>query len=79
MFCKFIKCLALLLSILGALNWGLFGLIQVDLVAFFLNGPTSFWSRITYTIIGIAGLICLFSIGSFCKKCSTSCSSGNQE
>lgn len=78
MCCKFIKCLSLLLVILGALNWGLFGATQLDLIAYFFNGPTSFWSRIIYTIIGIAGIICLFSIGSFCKKCSSSCSK-NQE
>lgn len=49
--------LGLLLTIIGALNWGLVGLFGFDLVAA-IFGPT-FWSRAVYTIIGIAGLMCI--------------------
>jgi uncharacterized protein len=48
---------ALVITIIGALNWGLVGLFQFDLVAALFNGAESVVSRIVYTIVGIAGLI----------------------
>lgn len=46
---------ALILVIIGALNWGLIGLFQFDLVAS-LFGEASTISRIIYSLVGIAGL-----------------------
>lgn len=48
--------LALILMIIGALNWGLIGLFQFDLVAAIFGGMTSTLSRIVYTIVGVAGI-----------------------
>lgn len=48
--------LALILMIVGALNWGLIGLFQFDLVAAIFGGMTSTLSRIVYTIVGVAGI-----------------------
>ncbi|MDK2800615.1 MAG: uncharacterized protein PWP27_1487 [Clostridiales bacterium] len=48
--------LALILVIIGALNWGLIGLFNVDLVASIFGGQASMLSRIIYTLVGIAGL-----------------------
>lgn len=48
---------ALVLTIIGALNWGLIGLFQFDLVASLFGGQDSILSRIVYTLVGIAGLI----------------------
>lgn len=48
---------ALLFSIIGAINWGLIGFFQFDLVAAIFGGQTSLLSRIIYGIVGIAGLI----------------------
>ena len=48
--------LALLLVIIGALNWGLIGLFNFDLVAALFGGQTSFLSRIVYSLVGLAGL-----------------------
>lgn len=48
--------LALILMIVGALNWGLVGLFQFDLVAAIFGGMTSTLSRIVYTIVGVAGI-----------------------
>lgn len=48
--------IALVIVIIGALNWLLFGLFQYDLVASIFGGSTSFISRIVYTIVGLAGL-----------------------
>lgn len=48
--------LALILVIIGAINWGLIGLFQFDLVATIFGGQESWLSRIIYTLVGIAGL-----------------------
>ena len=48
--------LALILSIIGCINWGLGGIFQFDLVAWLFGGQGALISRIIYTIIGLAGL-----------------------
>lgn len=52
---KLIDTIVLILVVVGALNWGLIGLFQYDLVAA-LFGFMSGFSRTIYTIIGIAGI-----------------------
>lgn len=54
---RILQKIALALTIIGALNWGMVGLFQIDLVASLFNGSDSIISRIIYTIIAIAGLI----------------------
>jgi uncharacterized membrane protein YuzA (DUF378 family) len=51
--------IALILVIIGAINWGLVGLFQFDLVAAIFGGQGSSLARIVYIIVGIAGLYCL--------------------
>ena len=51
--------LALILSIVGSLNWGLIGIFQFDLVAWLFGGQGAIISRIIYTVIGLAGLWCI--------------------
>ena len=48
--------LALLLVIIGAINWGLIGFFQFDLVAAIFGGQTAALSRIIYGLVGLAGL-----------------------
>ena len=48
--------LSLLLVIIGAVNWGLVGLFQFDLVAFLFGGQAALSSRVLYTVIGAAGV-----------------------
>lgn len=48
--------LALLLVIIGAINWGLIGLFNFDLVAAIFGGQSSLLSRIIYSLVGLAGL-----------------------
>jgi len=48
--------LSLLLVIVGAVNWGLVGLFQFDLIAFLFGGQASLISRILYTVVGAAGI-----------------------
>lgn len=47
---------ALILVIVGALNWGTIGLFGLDLVALIFGGQMALVSRIIYTLVGIAGL-----------------------
>ena len=54
---------ALTLVIIGALNWGLIGFFQFDLVATIFGGSASFLSRIIYGLVGLAGLYCLTLYG----------------
>lgn len=51
--------IALALVIIGALNWGLIGLFQFDLVATLFGGQDAFLSRVVYGLVGIGGLTCL--------------------
>ncbi len=53
---KTIRAIAFILIILGAINWGLVGLLQIDGLAL-MDGPSSTVSRIVYWLIGLAGLI----------------------
>ncbi|MCI8365130.1 MAG: DUF378 domain-containing protein [Eubacterium sp.] len=54
---------ALIIVIIGAINWGLIGFLEFDLVAF-LFGSMSLFSRIVYGIVGICGLYAI----SFCGR-----------
>lgn len=47
---------ALILVIIGALNWGLIGLFGFDLVATIFGGQDALISRIVYSLVGLAGL-----------------------
>ena len=54
---KILQKIALTLTIIGAINWGLVGLFQMDLVANLFNGSDSVISRVIYTLVGMAGII----------------------
>ena len=51
--------IALLLVIIGAVNWGLIGIFQFDLVASIFGGQAAVVSRIIYPLVGAAGLWCI--------------------
>ncbi|MED4729162.1 DUF378 domain-containing protein [Aneurinibacillus migulanus] len=48
--------IALVLVIIGAINWGLVGFFQFDLVAAIFGGQDAILSRIVYALVGISGL-----------------------
>lgn len=54
----FMDTLALIISVIGCLNWGLVGIFRFDLVAWLFGGSGSLFSRIVYTVVGLAGLWC---------------------
>lgn len=60
---KGLDYVALVLIIIGAINWGLIGFFQFDLVAALFGGMASWISRIIYAVIGIAGLYSLTLFG----------------
>ena len=50
---------ALVLVAVGAINWGLVGLAQFDLVATLFGGQTASLSRVVYVLVGLAGIALL--------------------
>lgn len=51
--------IALILTIVGALNWGSIGLFKFDIVAWICGGQEAVLSRIIYTLVAIAGVWCI--------------------
>ena len=51
--------IALVLAIIGGINWGSIGLFRFDLVAFLFGGQTAMFSRIIYTLVGLAAIWCI--------------------
>jgi len=54
-----LRIIALTLVIIGALNWGLIGLFNFDLVAALFGGQQSALARIIYALVGISGVYAL--------------------
>lgn len=57
---KSINMIALILLVVGGLNWGLVGLFNFDLVATLL-GAMSVLARIVYTLVGISAIVVAIS------------------
>ncbi|MDB5560130.1 MAG: hypothetical protein JWQ36_3064 [Enterovirga sp.] len=53
---KALNSITLILVIIGALNWGLVGLFQFDLVAAIFGGQQAALARIVYVLVALAGL-----------------------
>ena len=51
--------IALILAIVGGLNWGSIGLFQFDIVAWIFGGQGAILSRIVYTLVALAGIWCI--------------------
>ena len=51
--------IALIITVIGALNWGSIGIFKFDLVAWLCGGSMSLLSRIVYTIVALAGIWCI--------------------
>lgn len=54
-----INRIALILSIIGGLNWGLIGLFKFDLVAWICGGQDAIFARIICSIVGLAAIWCI--------------------
>jgi len=55
----FVDRIALILVIIGGLNWGSIGLFSFDLVAFLFGGQAALFSKIIYTLVGLSALWCV--------------------
>ena len=51
--------IALVLAIIGGLNWGCVGLFRFDVVAWLFGGQTATVSRVIYTLVGLAAIWCI--------------------
>ncbi|MBQ2895771.1 MAG: DUF378 domain-containing protein [Oscillospiraceae bacterium] len=51
--------IALILTVIGGINWGCVGLFRFDLVAYLFGGQTSTVSRVVYTLVGLASIWCI--------------------
>ena len=58
---KLVSKIAFLLVIIGALNWGLVGLFNLDLVAL-LFGAGSLLSRIVYILVGLSAILMCWGV-----------------
>jgi len=54
---KTLQIIAITVMIIGAVNWGLIGLFDFDLVATIFGGMTTMGAKIVYILVGISGLI----------------------
>ena len=66
-----VHMVALVLVLVGALNWGLVGLFGFNLVNYLLGSwPTA--ERVVYVLVGLSAILKFF--GCHCKKCMEACS-----
>ena len=70
---KWLHIIAIILVIVGALNWLLVGLIGWDIGALF-GGMTAMISRAIYILVGLAGIYMIFTHKSSCRECSAGAS-----
>ena len=56
---KVLDRIALILVIIGAINWGSIGLFQFDIVSRIFGGQSAIISRIIFTVVALAGIWCI--------------------
>jgi len=59
-----------LLVVVGALNWGLMGLFDINLVSSLLGDGTML-EKIVYILVGLSAVIDVMMHMSYCKMCSS--------
>lgn len=53
---KSLNLVTLVLVIIGGLNWGLFGVANIDLVATIFGGPNATLAKIVYILVGLSAI-----------------------
>ncbi len=56
---RIINRIALILTIIGGINWGSIGLFKFDIVAWICGGQDAVVARIIFTLVGIAAIWCI--------------------
>lgn len=64
---RFLQCFSLTIAIIGAINWGLIGFFNLNLIAL-LFGSMSWISRIIYGLVGLCGLYLFTFYGHLCRE-----------
>jgi len=70
---KGVRFIALLLMVIGSLNWGLIGFFGYDLISEIFGGMMMAGTRVVFAIVGLAGL---YGIGLLCRCCGCKCGPG---
>lgn len=65
---KELHLLAFILVIIGALNWGLFGLLGLNLVSLLL-GSIPVLEKLVYILVGLSGIYLIATHKKYCKAC----------
>ena len=75
---KCMRCVVKLLLIIGALNWGLIGFFQYDLIGMIFGGQNMMGARVVFSIVGLAGVFALCCLFKNCSggSCGPSCGCG---
>lgn len=55
------KSFALILAIIGALNWGAIGFFGLDIIGNIFGGTYATISRVIYSLVGLAGIYLIFT------------------
>lgn len=76
---KCLRFIAMLLIVIGALNWGLVGFFEYNLVADIFGGEMSMGARIVFAIVGLAGLWGITMLCCRGCRCKGSCSCCNKK
>ncbi len=64
---KFLKITSYILVLIGALNWGLIGLFDFNLVTFIFGEMTAL-TRLVYILVGVSALISAITVSACCSK-----------
>ena len=64
---KFLNAFSLTIAIVGAINWGLIGFFDYNLVAA-LFGDGTIFTRIIYSLVGLCGLYLISLYGQVCAE-----------
>lgn len=56
---RIVNNIALILAIIGGINWGSIGLFQFDIVAWICGGQDAVFARIIYSLVGLAAIWCI--------------------
>ena len=54
---RLLTIIALILTIIGAINWGLIGLFDFNLVSTIFGGDGGLFTKIVYILVGISGIL----------------------
>jgi len=69
---KTIDIVAAVLLVVGGLNWGLWGLLEFDLVATLFGGDTTLLSKMVYALVGFAAVYQALSLRAIQKRWNVS-------